>query len=118
MKCKNYKNACFCKFLKIIVDFLFFYDKIDFVRGISAVGSAPHWQCGGHGFKSRMLHFVKTLIARVFLFGIIRLFCIPVRRMSFLNRPDLFVRTSMADCRKEEWPVNLPLYAVAAIADL
>ena len=24
--------------------------------GISAVGSAPHWQCGGHGFKSRMLH--------------------------------------------------------------
>ena len=26
------------------------------VRGISAVGSAPHWQCGGHGFKSRMLH--------------------------------------------------------------
>ena len=26
--------------------------------GIGAVGSAPHWQCGGHGFKSRMLHFV------------------------------------------------------------
>ena len=24
--------------------------------GISAVGSAPHWQCGGHGFESRMLH--------------------------------------------------------------
>ena len=24
--------------------------------GIGAVGSAPHWQCGGHGFKSRMLH--------------------------------------------------------------
>ena len=24
--------------------------------GISAVGSASHWQCGGHGFKSRMLH--------------------------------------------------------------
>ena len=31
---------------------------ISFVRGISAVGSAPHWQCGGHGFKSRMLHFL------------------------------------------------------------
>ena len=26
------------------------------MRGISAVGSAPHWQCGGHGFESRMLH--------------------------------------------------------------
>ena len=28
-----------------------------FLWGISAVGSAPHWQCGGHGFKSRILHF-------------------------------------------------------------
>ena len=26
--------------------------------GIGAVGSAPHWQCGGHGFESRMLHHV------------------------------------------------------------
>lgn len=26
-------------------------------RGISAAGSAPHWQCGGHGFESRMLHY-------------------------------------------------------------
>ena len=34
---------------------------ISFVRGISAVGSAPHWQCGGHGFKSRMLHLSKNL---------------------------------------------------------
>ena len=25
-------------------------------RGISAVGSAPHWQCGGQGFESPMLH--------------------------------------------------------------
>ena len=25
-------------------------------RGISAVGSASHWQCGGQGFKSPMLH--------------------------------------------------------------
>ena len=24
-------------------------------RGIGAAGSAPHWQCGGHGFESRML---------------------------------------------------------------
>ena len=29
---------------------------LSFVRGISAVGSAPHWQCGGQGFKSPMLH--------------------------------------------------------------
>lgn len=27
-----------------------------YLRGISAVGSAPHWQCGGQGFKSPMLH--------------------------------------------------------------
>lgn len=27
-------------------------------RGCSAVGSAPHWQCGGHGFESRQLHAV------------------------------------------------------------
>ena len=35
------------------------------IWGISAVGSAPHWQCGGHGFKSRMLHF-KTIVFTVF----------------------------------------------------
>ena len=29
-------------------------------RGISAAGSAPHWQCGGQGFKSPMLHQYKT----------------------------------------------------------
>ena len=29
-------------------------------RGIGAVGSAPHWQCGGHGFESRMLHQPAT----------------------------------------------------------
>ena len=28
-------------------------------RGISAVGSARHWQCRGHGFESRMLHNEK-----------------------------------------------------------
>ena len=26
------------------------------IRGISAVGSAPHWQCGGQGFDSPILH--------------------------------------------------------------
>ena len=25
-------------------------------RGCSAAGSAPHWQCGGHGFEPRQLH--------------------------------------------------------------
>ena len=30
-------------------------------RGIGAVGSAPHWQCGGHGFESRMLHFISPV---------------------------------------------------------
>lgn len=24
-----------------------------YVRGYGAAGSAPHWQCGGHGFESR-----------------------------------------------------------------
>ena len=28
---------------------------IDFMRGISAAGSALHWQCRGHGFEPRML---------------------------------------------------------------
>ena len=34
--------------------------------GISAVGSAPHWQCGGHGFKSRMLHLESLVFTRLF----------------------------------------------------
>lgn len=29
------------------------------IWGISAVGSASHWQCGGQGFKSPMLHQQK-----------------------------------------------------------
>ncbi len=28
--------------------------------GISAVGSASHWQCGGQGFESPMLHQTKN----------------------------------------------------------
>ena len=34
-------------------DFMIIYISL---RGISAVGSAPHWQCGGQGFESPMLH--------------------------------------------------------------
>ncbi len=30
--------------------------------GISAAGSAPHWQCGGHGFEPHMLHGQNYLI--------------------------------------------------------
>ena len=29
--------------------------------GISAVGSAPHWQCGGQEFESPMLHQVQQM---------------------------------------------------------
>ena len=28
-------------------------------RGISAAGSAPHWQCGGQRFESAMLHIKR-----------------------------------------------------------
>ena len=31
--------------------------------GISAAGSAPHWQCGGQGFESPMLHQIENLTA-------------------------------------------------------
>lgn len=44
---------------------------ISLVWGISAVGSAPHWQCGGHGFKSRMLHRYKPCIYRAYFFCVI-----------------------------------------------
>ena len=38
--------------------------------GISAVGSASHWQCGGQGFKSPMLHQKKygTLLCFVLFY--------------------------------------------------
>ena len=32
-------------------------------------------------------------------------------------RPEISVRTSMADYKKEEWLLNLPLYAVESVAD-
>ena len=32
--------------------------------------------------------------------------------------PEISVRTSMADYRKEEWLVNIPLYAIEEIADI
>ena len=48
------------------------YDIIPSVRGISAVGSAQHWQCWGQEFESPMLHkrpeMLKINVLRVFLF--------------------------------------------------
>ena len=38
-------------------------------RGISAVGSAQHWQCWGQGFKSPMLHQKKDQVERLGLFS-------------------------------------------------
>lgn len=35
-------------------------------RGISAAGSAPRWQRGGHGFEPRMLHWKSTVFAVLF----------------------------------------------------
>ncbi len=35
--------------------------------GISAAGSAPRWQRGGHGFEPRMLHWKSTVFAVLFL---------------------------------------------------
>ena len=42
------------------------------LRGISAAGSAPHWQCGGQRFESAMLHNQRTnsnraILVRIFL---------------------------------------------------
>ena len=38
--------------------------------GISAAGSVPHWQCGGHGFESRILQGEECMIFSAFLFFI------------------------------------------------
>ena len=54
------------KFFSSLLQFHFFYAIIPSLwsdeqkklhtRGISAAGSASHWQCGGRGFESHMLH--------------------------------------------------------------
>ena len=38
------------------------------LRGISAAGSAQHWQCWGQRFESAMLHHQGTLVDQGFLF--------------------------------------------------
>ena len=38
---------------------LWYNIKVIFRWGISAAGSASHWQCGGQGFESPMLHQMK-----------------------------------------------------------
>lgn len=40
-------------------------------RGISAAGSAPRWQRGGHGFEPRMLHLESTVFAVLFLIRVV-----------------------------------------------
>ena len=42
------------------------FDMIIHGRGISAAGSAPRWQRGGHGFEPRMLHWKKYRICGTF----------------------------------------------------
>ncbi len=42
-----------------------------YFRGISAVGSAQHWQCWGQGFKSPMLHHKKHFFEVLFCFSCI-----------------------------------------------
>ena len=70
---------------KYILEILFFRDII-FVWGISAVGSAPHSHCGGHGFESRILHQRKPLIFSgfsLFLFDFATLSSHFVMRLTF-----------------------------------
>ena len=43
------------------------FDMIIHGRGISAAGSAPRWQRGGHGFEPRMLHWKSIAYAVLFL---------------------------------------------------
>ena len=42
--------------------FIDFFEKYGILSawGISAAGSAPHWQCGGRGFESHMLHLQES----------------------------------------------------------
>ena len=50
----RWQNACTSCLKKMLTKRVMFVILI--ARGISAVGSAQHWQCWGHGFESRMLH--------------------------------------------------------------
>ena len=40
-----------------------------FIWGIGAVGSAPHWQCGGQEFEPPMLHQTKKPACAGFFYG-------------------------------------------------
>ena len=52
------QQATLRRFSKLGIDKkkILWYNIIVIPWGISAVGSASHWQCGGQGFKSPMLH--------------------------------------------------------------
>ena len=62
---------CFCAYAVFLQKFekTWFYpftnhlkcDNINVVRGISAAGSAQHWQCWGQEFESPMLHQTQEI---------------------------------------------------------
>ncbi len=43
--------------------------KVNRIWGVSAAGSASHWQCGGHEFESRTLHTLQQEPKRLFFSG-------------------------------------------------
>ena len=63
----RWQNACTSCLKKMLTKRVMFVILI--ARGISAVGSAQHWQCWGQGFESPMLH-QKIQLERVGFFFI------------------------------------------------
>ena len=79
-------------------------DKIPFIRynicvakarGISAVGSAQHWQCWGQGFESPMLH-QNISLSRARCFHLCRRHNIVDAEHHFICRRQLHLRLSAA----------------------
>ena len=58
--------------------------------GISAAGSAQHWQCWGQGFESPMLHQIRTQ-NRIQLFVPILRFLLLFRGILALSRHKIIV---------------------------
>lgn len=99
--------------------------------GISAVGSAPQWHCGGQEFESLMLHHLRTLILircqRPFIcpktprnkgFPAIRLFQMEVPVAGFFCLSLVATRVFLHDslwfpCKFTRfWPGNVYLYTI------
>ena len=80
--------------------------------GISAVGSAPHWQCGGHGFESRMLHQKEKPPTRRFFFLYFSLLSL----LSSLLSAVLWRLFQIRE-KREKWKVSVsasPMYIFSA----